>query len=145
MATLDEFMAQHDWATHERLKGWKVSRTGKIVRLSLAARDGETFTLQCVCDNYPGQAPSVAFVDSEGSKGNARSWPTGGKAITDIVKPPPNSFLCMSLTREGLQHHKNWIGNPKQNPWDPAKHSLMSIFNVVHRLLMGPDYTGRVA
>jgi hypothetical protein len=141
---IDKFMASHDWALLERVKKWKVQRKGDVVRLSLCARDGQCFFLQCACSGYPERAPSVAFVNEEGSKSDPRSWPAANKSLQDIIKPPPNSFLCMSLTLEGLAHHKDWAGDPSKQPWSP-KNTLMDVFNVVQRLLDHPDYNGRAA
>ncbi len=144
MDSIDKFMASHDWALLERVKKWKVERKGHVVRLELQARDGQRYLLRCVCSGYPEQAPSVAFVNEEGSKTDPRSWPTGGQAVLEVIKPPPNSFLCMSLTLEGLDHHKDWAGDASKHPWT-SKNTLMDIFNVVQRLLDHPDYKGRAA
>ena len=110
---------------------------------TLAAKDGEKYTVRNECSGYPETAPSVVFVNADGSKSDAKAWPTGDGEFTQIVHGPPECFMCTSLTREGLAHHNDWKNDASKNPWHGAKHNLMSIFNLVSRLLNGRHYTGR--
>ena len=144
---LDEFFSSRDWPTLQEIAGWRVERdaedTERVV-LSLPARDGELYRILLLCDGYDSVAPSVAFIDEQGSKGDARAWPRGDAEFFNEVKPPPNSFLCMPLTREGLQHHPDWSASDA-NAWKPGVHTLMDLFNHLKRLLNGDHYLGRGA
>lgn len=141
--TLDEFMSAHDWELLKRVNQWEVERDGDLLHLSLAARDGERFRVRVRCDGYPVTPPSVVFVNGEGDPMNPRAWPKGGGRFYQAVKPPPACFLCVPLTREGLQHHGEWRTDPSKNAWTGDRHSLIDVFNLVQRLLFDPDYGGR--
>lgn len=145
--TLDEFFAAHDWGAIEAATGWRVSRdraNQSLVRLYLSAkRDGERYIALFSCDGYSNLAPGAAFINEEGSKMDPKAWPTGTKEFLDEVKPPPNSFLCMPWTREGLASHGDWRQTPAADPWDGNRHTLMNLFNRAQRILNGPYYTGR--
>jgi hypothetical protein len=141
--SLDEFMAAHPWETLEAANGWRLRRDGDRIEFDLTARDGEAYTARLLCDNYPRAAPSVVFVDAQGSPSGSRAWPKGNGRFFEVVKPPPNCFLCMPLTREGLAHHSDWLRDPAKKPWDAERSTLMDVFNYLQRLLSGPDYTGR--
>jgi hypothetical protein len=61
-----------------------------------------------------------------------------------VVKLPSESFLCTDLTREGLNHHPDWVG--RSTAWDGTTHTLMHLFNYIHDdLLNSPDYQGRAS
>jgi hypothetical protein len=145
--TLDEFFASNDWDMLEAATGWKVVRDAKnpqLVRLYLEAKkDGDKYIVLFVCDGYPTTAPGAAFINEEGSKADAKAWPTGTPEFLSEVKPPPNSFFCMPWTREGLTHHKEWRTNAAVDPWNGDRHTLMDLFNRMQRILNGPYYTGR--
>ena len=141
--TLDEFMAAHHWEALKAVNGWRVRRDGDRVEFELTARDGEAYIVRLLCDAYPRLAPSVVFVDAEGSPSTPRAWPKGNGRFFEVVKPPPNCFLCMPLTREGLAHHPNWLADPASKPWDAEQSTLMGVFNYLQRLLSGGDYAGR--
>jgi hypothetical protein len=145
-AAIDAFMGEQDWTALEKTNDWKLARdndNADIVRLTLPAADGERYILRCECTGYPVEAPGVTFVNTVGSKDDPTAWPVGDAEFTERVHPPPHSFLCTSLTREGLTHHPDWRGKEALNAWNGSKHTLMSIFNLVSRLLNGPHYTGR--
>lgn len=144
--SLDEFFAAHDWAALEGATGWSVVRDEndkERVLLSLKASDGEAYQVLFLCDGYPQRAPSVAFVNAAGSKSDPRAWPRGDNEFFQEVKPPPNSFVCMPLTREGIAHHADWLTSETSDVWNPERHTLVSLFNRMHRLLNGPYYQGR--
>ena len=138
---LDQFWLSQDWMKLERLNGWKLKKDGDRVILDLHARDKELYTVLLSCENYPAEAPSVVFVNSEGSRLDPRAWPRGTASFMDIVKPPQNCFLCMELTREGLQHHPDW--RTQEKAWHKDRHTLMDLLNFLQRLLNGADYEGR--
>lgn len=137
---LDDFWAAGNWTALERVNGWTVTRDGDRVRFSLPARDGQRYLVQLGCDGYPGKAPSVVFINEAGSALDPASWPTGVREFHSVVKPPPASFLCMPLTREGLAHHAEWRARP--DAWNDRS-NLLLIFNCLGRLLGGSEYTGR--
>lgn len=125
---------------------WVISRRDddpSIVDFQLKAADNEPYFVTLICDIYPNSPPSVKFRNAEGDINDAKAWPKGNPAFMEVVKPPPNSFLCMPLTREGLQHHGDWISNPTVNSWSPDRHTLLDIFNYLHRLLNSKDYISR--
>lgn len=141
-----EFLAKHDWELLRAIKGWQVERDDAnpdVVRLTLSARDGERYTVRFVCDGYPAAAPSVAFVNAEGSSADRKAWPAGNDAFHQVVKLPPASFLCTDLTREGFAHHPDWVNRP--TAWKGDTHTLMNLFNYVQDdLLNSANYQGRV-
>ena len=140
-SNLEEFWQSQNWNLLRKANGWEVSRAGDIVTLELPAGDGEIYRARCLCDDYPFKAPSVLFVNSENSKMDVKAWPKGKGEFMKIVKPPQNCFLCMQLTREGLQHHKDWANQP--NAWNADRNTLIDIFNFLSRLLNSEDYQGR--
>lgn len=142
--TLDEFMTSQDWDLLKAVNGWDVARDGDRLLFELTARDGERYAVRLLCDDLPRRAPSVVFVDDAGSHAVPRAWPRGNGRFFEVVKLPPNSFLCMPLTREGLQHHPQWRDTPSINAWREGS-SLMEVFNYLQRLLSSPDYGGRAA
>lgn len=140
---LDDFFNRYDWDLLLRVNGWIVETKEEIVTLELGARDGERYKVMFICDNYPTEAPKTFFVNDEGSSDDVKAWPKGNQRFYEIVKLPPNSFLCMPLTRQGLQHHQDWKTNPSVNSWDSGRHTLMDLFNFIRRLLNSDDYAGR--
>lgn len=141
---LGEFLTAHDWKLLETLKGWKVSRDSDnpaVIRLELSARDGEKYIVRFVCDGYPVKAPSVKFINAQGQESDKTAWPAGNAEFYEVVKLPPNSFLCTDLTREGFQHHGDWVGRP--TAWSGNKHTLMVVFNYLHDLLHSNNYQQR--
>lgn len=146
MESLDQFFAARDWTAVEAANGWTVTRdAGDSARviLELSARDCERYRVLFLCDGYPAAPPSVAFVNAEGAKSDPRAWPRGDQEFHQEVKQPPNSFLCMPLTREGLAHHPDWASNVAALSWKSGVHTLMDLFNRIQRLLGGPHYLGR--
>lgn len=139
-----EFLAAHDWKLLESLKGWKVDRSvenPEVIRLELSARDGEKYIVRFLCDGYPAKAPSVKFINAQGQESDRAAWPAGNDEFYQVVKLPPHSFLCTDLTREGFQHHADWVGRP--TAWNGNKHTLMVVFNYLHDLLHSNDYQQR--
>lgn len=130
----------HDWPMLKRVKGWSATRADDIVTFTCVARDQQVYYLRLGCAHVPTQAPSVAFVSAEGSKMDPRAWPRGRGEFSQIVKPPPNAFLCTALTLEGLQHHPDW--RAKTCAWHSGR-SLLDIVNLVQSLLDSPEYEGR--
>jgi hypothetical protein len=85
----------------------------------------------------------TVFVNSDNSQHDPTAWPTGNQAFLEVVKPPQNCFLCMPLTREGLQHHPDWITTASVESWDGNKHTLLDLLNYLQRLLNSDDYLKR--
>jgi len=141
-AELDAFFADSTWQLPARINGWEVVRDGDLVYFSLSAKDGEKYRVRFGCDGYPGRAPSVVFVNQQGDKSDPRAWPAGDGQFQQVVKPPSHCFLCMPLTREGLEHHRDWASNPATSPWT-SKSTLLDLFNYLHRLLNGGQYQRR--
>lgn len=140
-AGLDDFLRAHDWDLLRRVNGWDIERHRDLVFFSLVARDGERYRTRFECSGYPDEAPSVLFVNTEGSTLDPTAWPRGTANFHAVVKPPPHCFLCMPLTREGLQHHGEW--RTTRAAWNPGRHTLMDLFNYLQRLLDSTDYQGR--
>jgi hypothetical protein len=143
--TLDEFMASTDWDLLKAVNGWDVIRDGDRLLFELTARDGERYLVRIMCDDLPRRAPSVVFVDAEGSPSALRAWPKGNGRFFEVVKLPPHSFLCMPLTREGLQHHPQWLEVPTITAWRGERSTLMEVLNYLQRLLSSADYAGRAS
>lgn len=139
---IESFFNNHSWDLLKKLNGWKINkRNDYLIEFELPAKDGEKYKVLFDCNGYPDIAPGVVFVNCEGSALDPKAWPKGSTAFHNVVKPPPNCFLCIPITKEGLHHHKEWIGSP--SAWNPSKHSLMNVINYIHRLLNSPDYIGR--
>ncbi len=143
--TLDEFMASQDWNLLKVVNGWVVTRDGDRLQFGLTARDEERYIVRLLCDDLPRRAPSVVFVDAAGSSSTMNAWPKGTGRFHEVVKPPPNCFLCMPLTREGLQHHPDWLQSPAITAWRGDRSSPIEVFNYLQRLLTSDDYAGRAA
>lgn len=142
MSDLDSFWDSLDREFLDRIQRWQFERDGDLLYFSLLARDGERYRMRIDCDGYRSVAPNPVFVDSEGSKTSIPAWPRGDNYFDQYIKPPPNCFICMPLSRDGLEKHKEWYSMDIE-VWDPAKHSLMDIFNFVQRLLKSEHYLGR--
>lgn len=143
---LEKFLAAHDWDALGRLNSWELKRWAgaeNLLLFTLKARDGERYHVLLDCAGYPESAPSAVFVNDQGSKVDSMAWPTGTPRFYEVVKPPPNCFLCMPLTREGLTYHPDWRSNPQAKPWNRATNTLMDMLNYLDRLLGSMDYTGR--
>ena len=143
---LDNFLAQLDLERLQRVNGWIVKRSvdnPDIVLFTVRAKDDNEYIARCEGAGYPDVAPSVVFVNGEGSKTEPKAWPAGTPLFGQIVHPPPECFICTSLIREGLAHHPDWKTDASKDPWNPSKHTLMDVFNLLTRLLTGPEYTGR--
>lgn len=122
------------------LRGWTHEQDGSTVVFHLKARDGQLFRLRLGCSESPQLAPEVAFVNEAWSPSDPRAWPRAAGNFAEIVKIPPASFLCTSLTREGLTHHKEWLGTPAA--WNPAR-SIFEIPSLFETLLQSAEYQGR--
>jgi hypothetical protein len=142
---LGDFLATCDWELLRTIKGWQVERDGAapdVVRLSLSAQDGERYIVRFVCDGYPDLAPRVVFINAAGSASEGSAWPNGNATFYEVVKLPPQSFLCTDLTREGIAHHPDWANLP--SAWNGQTHTLMHLFNYIQdEILNSPNYTGR--
>src|SRR5690348_14668555 len=143
MTDLDDFWTGLNFEQLKRVHDWDFEREDHLVYVLMPARDGERFRILFLCDGYRARAPDPVFVDSEGSKMNKNAWPRGDSSFDQYVKPPPNAFICMPLSRAGLERHAEWRNDPKADPWDPKKHSLLDQINFIHRLLHSTQYQGR--
>ena len=143
MSDLDGFWDALDREMLARIQGWQFQRDGDVIYFSLAARDGERYRMRIDCDGYRSVAPDPVFVDSGGAKTTKPAWPKGNNDFDQYIKPPPNCFICMPLSRSGLQHHQEWRSQEGVDVWNPAKHSLFDIFNFFQRLLNSEHYQGR--
>ncbi len=145
---LSDFLRAQDWATLRRLNGWDLqpwNDEDDLLLFRLKARDGEEYRALIDCTGYPTDPPGVVFVNEAGASSDPCAWPYGDSDLDGIVKPPPNCFLCMPLTREGLRHHPEWIRNQEARPWDGTRTSLMDLLNFLHRLLHSSHYKRRRA
>ena len=141
MRTLDDIMGATNWNVLKNLKGWLVTRKGDVVTIEMSAKDSQRYHIALLCNRYPMEAPSVAFVNSQGNKMDRSAWPMGRGLLADILKHPPQAFLCTELTREGLAHHAEWKG--LQTAWNGDHHTIIDVFNLIQRLLNSDGYTGR--
>lgn len=138
---IEQFWSSQNWRLLEKINRWKFKRDGDRVVFDLLAKDKESYSVLLSCENYPDDPPSVVFINEEGSKLDPKAWPRGATSFMEIVKPPQNAFLCMELTREGLQHHPDW--RTQEKAWHKDRNTLMDIFNFLQQLLNGSDYQGR--
>lgn len=138
---LDTFLGAPYVQEAFRRHGWDVERDGDTLYVSLLARDGEAYLLRLKADDYPRKPPSVLFVDPETKSTKVLgAWPNDDK---QYFKPPDDEFICMPLTREGLQRHQDWKDLP--DAWNPARNTLADIVSWAHRFLRSPLYLGRTA
>jgi hypothetical protein len=141
---LAEFLQKYDWDTLGKVMGWHVERDDQnpdVIRFTLPAHDGETYILRCVCDEYPKTPPSVQFINCSGAASDMVAWPFGDGEFHQVIKLPPECFLCTDLTREGLSHHPEW--KDKAKAWSGKTHTLMNLFNYVQNLLKSDHYQKR--
>lgn len=139
---LEEFLndPNRDWGTIKRLNGWTIEHEGNVVTFRLNASDGEGYIVRLLCDQYPDSPPGVVFVNERGEMSDRKAWPNGSNPFLEYVKPPGNCFICAPLTKEGVHHHKEWMGI-----WAQQGDTLMDVFNFIHGLLNNPQkgYQGR--
>lgn len=144
MSDLDNFWDALDRELLGQVHGWEFARQGDLVYFSLSARDSERYRLRIACDGYRSNPPDPVFVDADGVKTTKSAWPNGDNYFHQYIKPPPNCFICMPLSRTGLQKHNEWK-SPGIDAWNAEKHSLMDLCNFFYRLLNSSHYTGRLA
>ena len=142
MSDLDDFWNQLDRDFLKEHKGWEFERDGNLLYLSLSARDGERYRIRFGCDGYRTRPPDPMFVDADGSKTAVTAWPRGNDNFYQYIKRPPDCFICMPLSRNGLERHQEWLTSGV-GAWNPATHSLFDLFNFFQRLLDSTDYSGR--
>ena len=142
MSELEQFFARADLPVLLGMTGWSLERRGEVVTFGVTARDNERYRVRLGCDGYPASAPSALFINAEGQSADPRAWPHGDAGFLSVVKPPPNCFLCMPLTREGLAHHNHWK-NENVNAWNPNVHTLLDLLNYLQRLLNSQGYLRR--
>jgi hypothetical protein len=140
MSVFAEHWDQVDWAAVHGGSGWQAERVDEVGYITMSARDGVAYRLRLECKGYPQKAPSAAFADEKGLVSNVKAWPKGSGDFGSAVHPPPDTFICTPLTREGLEHHPEW--KSRADPWSVDKHFL-DVANYVQRLLSGPTYGGR--
>lgn len=144
MSDLDAFWNGLDRQQLENVQGWRFTRDGEIVYVSLPARDKERYRILFLCGGYNTRAPDPVFVDDQGSKMTKTAWPRGDSYFDQYIKPPPHCFVCMPLSRTGIEKHPEWLQDPTSDVWDPKKHSLLNLVNFFSRLLNEEHYAGRL-
>lgn len=142
MSDFDDFWNKLDRDLLKAVKGWGFKRDGDVLYFSLPARDGERYRIRIGCDGYRAQVPDPVFVDANGSTTVMSAWPKGSDNLYQYIKRPPDCFICMPLSRNGIQRHQEWLTS-NVGVWNPAIHSLFDLFNFFQRLLDSSDYLGR--
>lgn len=145
--SLQSYLNGLDLPRIRKRSGYLIERcadNADVVYVVLLAKDGQSYRLRFKCDGYPEKPPSAVFTDEAGSSNTPTAWPKGDPVFMQVVKPPPNCFLCTDLTREGLAHHPDWANGP--TAWNSKRHTLMTLINYIsHNLLNSTDYEGRNA
>ncbi|WP_029584626.1 hypothetical protein [Bradyrhizobium sp. URHD0069] len=159
-AALDDHLPVLRDGFYAERNGWEVDinwETGLChVRLRCAppnATDKEVrheYMLRLSFDYYPREQPGVIFVNPAtreiGSSGDfERWWPNvdGNPWINIQINTgdPSKSYLCFQWTQEFKQTH----AAPEQSDpkkWDPQKHTVASVVNMVQRALSSVHYKG---
>lgn len=144
MSDLDDFWNGLDRQRLEDIQGWRFTRDDVLLYLSLPARDGQRYRIQFLCDSYRSKAPDPVFVDDNGSKMTRSAWPRGDAYFDQYIKPPPHCFICMPLSRTGLEKHPEWRQDATAEVWNSQKHTLLDLANFFSRLLNSEHYSGRL-
>jgi hypothetical protein len=158
-AALDDHLPVLRDGWHAKRYGWQVDMDWESglchVRLGCPFRDGATelrheYTLRLSFEYYPREQPGVIFVDPAtrelGTSATfERCWPNvDGNPWINIqinAAEPAKSYLCFQWTQEFKQTHSApEPTDPKR--WDPQKHSVVGVVNMVQRALSSPHYKG---
>jgi hypothetical protein len=158
-AALDDHLPLLREGWHAKRYGWQVDmdwETGLChVHLGCTLRDGDkelqhNYLLRLSFDYYPREQPGVIFVNPAtreigSSETFERWWPNvdGNPWINIQINTgePAKSYLCFQWTQEFKQTHSApEPTDPKK--WDPQKHSVVGVVNMVQRALSSSHYKG---
>jgi hypothetical protein len=158
-AALDDHLPMLREGLLAKRYGWQVDmdwETGLChVQLACAHRDGDkelqhAYLLRLSFDYYPLEQPGVIFVDPTTREVGStetfeRWWPNvdGNPWINIQINAgePAKSYLCFQWTQEFKQTHSApEPTDPKK--WDPQKHSVVGVVNMVQHALSSPHYKG---
>ncbi len=117
---------------------WEISQTGTLdvqVRIASIKEPAERYLACLRWDRYPGNPPSLKFLDSSGSESNPTAWP-------QCAGFRPTAFdACVNWTREGMALHPEWRGAPATR-WDSSGNALFRALNLLQDTL-DYQYGGR--
>jgi hypothetical protein len=146
VTTLAEWLATGELAHFAKLNDWAVKSYAEkpgMFRITMDAKDGAVYHLRADWSSCPA-APSVVFCDENLKKEVPSAWPIGTSLFMDYVKPPTNCFLCCPYTKEGFEHHAEWLQHVGPR-WRISESTLVDTLLFIQGLLHGPTYTGRMA
>lgn len=133
------FFADLDEAMHtEQAMRWELrqrARLEMIVGLAPKKEPAESFIVRLRWDRYPGNPPSLKFLDASGSESNPAAWPQcpGFR--------PTALDACVNWTREGMNLHPEWR-NSGSTRWDPSGNAVLRALNLLQETL-DFQYSGR--
>lgn len=158
VAAVDDFLESPDWRALASRRGWVIERRGPTTLVvALTARElngaAETFTLRLECEACPALPPDVRFVNPEtleyapGPDARHVARLTSSACQTHLTYPYNSPYpygpqlVCSSMTRG--YYASNHAPTPDER-WDPARHSIGSSIEIVHRTLHSAvHYHGR--
>jgi len=122
----------------EEGKRWNVRKQARLeITVALASKkDAAEPYIACLrWDRYPGNPPSLKFVDGNGSESNPAAWPQcpGFR--------PTALDACVNWTREGMNLHPDWR-NAAATRWDPSGNAILRVLNLLQEAL-DYQYGGR--
>lgn len=115
----------------DEAKRWGIEKTGELevqVSLGTIKEPTERYLARLRWDLYPGNPPSLKFLDSNGSESNPVAWPQCAGFR------PTSLDACVNWTREGMAVHPEWRGAPATR-WDPSGNGLFRALNLLQDTL----------
>jgi hypothetical protein len=118
---------------------WKLEKPAALevrVALSPARAAEESFLARLLWSAYPGEAPSLKFVD-----------PATGRIDAPSAWPKVNGFrpasldACVNWTQEGFALHPEWRTDPRYR-WDPRGNVLLKVLRYLQSSL-DQSFSGR--
>ena len=117
---------------------WNIIQSGVLeiqVRIASTKEPAEQYLARVRWDRYPGNPPSLKFLDSNGIDSNPTAWPQcAGFRPTALD-------ACVNWTTEGMALHPEWRGAPATR-WDPSGNALFRALNLLQDAL-DYQYSGR--
>jgi hypothetical protein len=101
--------------------------------------DAASYTFRIIGKNYPNAAPSIRCVNpTTHSPDDPAAWPRCAG-----FRPPPTSDLCLAISSEGFETHKEWA-NDSRYAWNPTGNPIWFVLSALQdKLNDRSKYQGR--
>lgn len=114
--------------------------------ISVAAKDGRSFTLRFDCSGYPTQAPTATLWDYATQQMLAiQKWPRGGR-VSLVFNPgwKGGAALYIPCDRVAIEGHSNWLAEHPWLIWNPTR-GLLQYVEAVCEILQSSELACEVA